>query len=116
MEWPFAELQLVEFDTLMQYYCKLNDQMSLINGDKLSLWFTDAGIIMYDYETLIECDFISKIHIPDIILISLASHLLSGENTFFYDMLDILQNHADGSHDLVAEINIVLDQKLSTGM
>ena len=95
----------MEFDILMQYYNKLRDQMSLIDSQKLHDWFCCAGIITRT----------SRNYTPEMKIAKMASHLLSG-TYIFHIMLETLRNHSDIFHDLVSEIQVVLDQKLLTGM
>ena len=97
--------QLVEFDILMQYYCKLRDKMRRIDFDKLHDWFVNAGIITHD----------DRMNEPDIILTEMANHLLSG-TCVLQIMFEILQKHSGIFNDLVSEIQVALDQKLLTGM
>ena len=50
-------------------------------------------------------------YVTELILITLANHLLCGKTDLFYEMLEILQSRPRViSHDLVDEIRLVLDQ------
>ena len=74
--------------------------MSLIDCQNLHYWFCYAGIISRAYE----------MYTPEMIIAKMASLLLSG-TCILHIMLETLRNH-----DLVSEIQVVLDQKLLTGM
>ena len=98
------------FDILMQYYSKLSDQISLVDADELCAWFTDAGIITRDDMEFIKTQ--GVVNKAEVMLTRLASHLLNGDTTLFYKMLEIIQIHGVINNDLVTEIY----QKLPNGM
>ena len=99
-------LQLLVFDILMQYYNKLRDQIST-HPDLCYLFKVSRFITLEDWR------FINWEHkyAAELILTRLANYLLCGKTDSFYKMLDILQSRTDViSHDLVAEIQLVLSQ------
>ena len=105
---------MVGFDILMQYYSKLRDQMS---AHDYSCLFADAGIITSEDKRFINSLISLKDSIAaELILTRLANHLLCGKVSLFCKMLEILQSQPGGINHLVAEIQVVLDQAMPTGM
>ena len=101
-------LQLLGFDILMQYYSRLRDQMI-----PHCYLFKDSGIITLEDERFINSSF----YAAELILTRLTNHLLCGKTNLFYKMLEILQSPSHViRHDLVSEIQLVLDQNMPIGM
>ena len=101
----------------MQYYSKLRDHMS--THYYLCYFFEDSGIIASEDWRLINSSLslMEEFNAEELILTRLANHLLCGKIGLFYKMLGILQSEPDViSHDLVAEIQLVLDQNIPIGM
>ena len=101
----------------MQYYSKLRDQMS--THPDLCYLFEDFGIITLEDMRFIKSSsrYEKKLIISELTLTRLANHLLCGKTNMFYEMLMILQSRRHViHHDLVDEIQLVLEQNIPIGM
>ena len=97
----------MEFDLLMQYYKKLRHQMSLIDAHELCHQFSNIELVIHYDTILLQHKDIFEKYVPELILIRLASHLLSGKTHLFHEMLGVLENHRDvGMDTITMEIQV----------